>query len=87
MAIEKNQIHTDLQQEQTELEEQQKITISPEELDNDQDGPGRDDGYVPDPTLEQGGIPAETEIDRVPAGEEQEQISDRSSSKDMDWER
>lgn len=83
----KNSIHMDIQQEQTDLEEQQKITISPEEEIDRQDGPGRDDGYVPDPTPEQG-ITAETEIDRVDAaGEEQEQISEQSSSKDMDWER
>lgn len=88
MAIEKNQIHTDLQQEQADLEEQERITGFPNEHDNKidrQDGPGRDDGYVPEPTPEQG-VEAENEIDRVPAGEVQEQISEKTS-KDMDWER
>lgn len=82
----KNSIDMDIQQEQTDLEEQQKITISPEEEIDRQDGPGRDDGYVPDPTPEQG-VEVETEIDREPAGEVEEQISERSSGKDMDWER
>lgn len=89
MAIGKNPIHADIQHED-ELEEQRiGITNSTEEHDfqeeiNRQDGPGRDDGYIPDPTAEQG---VENEIDRVPAGEEQEQISEKSSGKDMDWER
>lgn len=79
MAIEKDLIHTDTDKE---LEEQV-ITNFPEEHDNEidrQDGPGRDDGYVSEPTPEQG-ITAENEIDREPAEEIQEQI------KDMDWDR